>query len=58
MIDLVTVVTHFPPAQPGRGEIMQAHQVQPSWVSMAITLGLVLIVMALRMRGMSKMRAA
>ena len=25
---------------------MQAHQVQPSWVSMAITLGLVLIVMA------------
>ena len=35
---------------------MKAHQVQPSWVSMAITLGLVLIVMALRMRGMSKMR--
>ena len=35
---------------------MQAHQTQPSWVSMAITLGFVLIVMALRMRGMSKMR--
>ena len=35
---------------------MQAHQTQPSLVSMAITLGFVLIVMALRMRGMSKMR--
>ena len=35
---------------------MQVHPVQQSWVGYAITIGIVVIVMALRMRGMSKMR--
>ena len=35
---------------------MQAHQVQPSWVSYAVSIGVILVVMALRMRGMSRMR--
>ena len=35
---------------------MQVHQAQPSWVSMAVTLAIIVVIMALRMRGMSKMR--
>jgi CcdC-like protein len=35
---------------------MQVQPVQQSWVGYAITIGIVVIVMALRMRGMSKMR--
>ena len=35
---------------------MQAHQVQPSWVSMGVTLAIIVVIVALRMRGMSKMR--
>jgi membrane protein CcdC involved in cytochrome C biogenesis len=34
----------------------QVHPVHQSWVSYAVTIGIVVIVMALRMRGMSKMR--
>jgi len=35
---------------------MQLHQAQPSWVSMAVTLAIIVVIVALRMRGMSKMR--
>jgi membrane protein CcdC involved in cytochrome C biogenesis len=35
---------------------VQAHPVQPSWTSYAITIGIVVIIMALRMRRMGKMR--
>lgn len=35
---------------------VDAHPVQPSWTSYAITIGIVVIVMALRMRGMGRMR--
>ena len=34
----------------------QAHSVQPSWTSTAITIGIIVVVMALRMRRMGKMR--
>ena len=35
---------------------MQVHPVQQTWISYAITIGLVVIVMALRMRRMGRMR--
>jgi membrane protein CcdC involved in cytochrome C biogenesis len=35
---------------------VQVHPAQPSWISYAVTIGIVVIVLALRMRGMSKMR--
>jgi membrane protein CcdC involved in cytochrome C biogenesis len=35
---------------------MQAHPVQQTWVSYAITIGIIVIVLALRMRRMGKMR--
>ena len=35
---------------------VQAHPAQPSWISYAITIGIIVVIMALRMRGMSKMR--
>lgn len=35
---------------------MQVHQAQPSLISYAITIAIVIVVMALRMRGMSRMR--
>ena len=35
---------------------MQVHQAQPSWIGYAITIAVVIVAMALRMRGMSKMR--
>jgi len=35
---------------------MQLHQAQPSWVSMGVTLAIIVVIVALRMRGMSKMR--
>src|SRR3954468_11273542 len=35
---------------------MQAHPVHQTWISYAITIGIILVVMALRMRNMSKMR--
>ena len=35
---------------------VQAHPVQPSWTGYAISIGIIIIVLALRMRGMSKMR--
>lgn len=35
---------------------VQAHPVHQTWISYAITIGIVVVVMALRMRGMSKMR--
>lgn len=35
---------------------VQAHPVQQTWVSYAITIGIIVVVMALRMRGMAKMR--
>lgn len=35
---------------------VQAHPVQPSWTTYVIMAGIVIIVMALRLRGMSKMR--
>ena len=35
---------------------VQVHPVQQSWASYAVTIGIVVIVMALRMRNMSKMR--
>lgn len=35
---------------------VQAHPVQQSWVGYAITIGIIVVVMALRMRGMRKMR--
>ena len=35
---------------------MQAHPIHQTWVSYAITIGIVVVIMALRMRGMSKMR--
>ena len=35
---------------------MQVHQAHQSWISMAVTLAIVVVIMALRMRGMSKMR--
>jgi len=35
---------------------VQAHPVQPSWTSYAITIGIIVIVLALRMRRMGKMR--
>jgi hypothetical protein len=35
---------------------MQVHPGQPSWSSYAITIGIILVVMALRVRGMSKTR--
>jgi hypothetical protein len=34
----------------------QAHPVHQSWISYAITIGIIVVVMALRMRGLSKMR--
>lgn len=36
---------------------VQVHPAQPSWISYAVTIGIVIIVLALRMRGMSKMRS-
>jgi hypothetical protein len=35
---------------------MQAHQVQPSWISYAISIAVIVVILALRMRGMSRMR--
>jgi len=35
---------------------VQAHPVHQSWISYAVTIGIVVVVMALRMRGTSKMR--
>src|SRR5690348_17788997 len=35
---------------------MQAHPIHQTWVSYAITIGIIVVIMALRMRGMSKMR--
>ena len=35
---------------------VQAHPVHQSWISYAITIGIIVVVMALRMRGLSKMR--
>lgn len=35
---------------------VQAHPVQPGWTSYAITIGIVVVVMALRMRRMGRMR--
>lgn len=35
---------------------VQAHPVHQSWISYAITIGIIVVIMALRMRGMSKMR--
>lgn len=35
---------------------VQAHPVQPSWISYAVTIGIVVIVLALRMRRMGQMR--
>jgi len=35
---------------------VQAHPVHQSWISYAITFGIIVVVMALRMRGLSKMR--
>lgn len=35
---------------------MQVHQAHQSWLGMAVTLAIVVVVMALRMRGMNKMR--
>jgi len=35
---------------------VQAHPVQPSWISYAITIGIVVIVLAFRMRRMGQMR--
>jgi predicted membrane-bound mannosyltransferase len=35
---------------------MQVHPIHQTWVSYAITIGIVVVIMALRMRGMSKMR--
>jgi len=35
---------------------VQAHPVHQSWITYAITIGIVVVVMALRMRGMSKLR--
>ena len=35
---------------------MQAHPIYQTWVSYAITIGIIVVIMALRMRGMSKMR--
>jgi hypothetical protein len=35
---------------------VQAHPVHQTWISYAITIGIIVVVMALRMRGMSKMR--
>jgi Protein of unknown function (DUF1453) len=35
---------------------VQAHPVQPSWTSYAITIGIIVLVMALRMRRMGRMR--
>jgi hypothetical protein len=35
---------------------VQAHPAQQSWISYAITIGIIVVIMALRMRGMSKMR--
>ena len=35
---------------------VQVHPVHQGWISYAITIGIVVVVMALRMRGMSKMR--
>jgi membrane protein CcdC involved in cytochrome C biogenesis len=35
---------------------VQAHPVQPSWTSYAITIGIIVIIMALRLRRMGKMR--
>lgn len=36
---------------------VQGHPVQPSWISYAITFGIIVIVMALRFRRMAKMRS-
>lgn len=35
---------------------VQVHPVHQNWISYAITIGIIVVVMALRMRGMSKMR--
>lgn len=35
---------------------VQAHPVHQSWITYAITIGIIVVIMALRMRGMSKMR--
>ena len=35
---------------------VQTHPVHQSWISYAITIGIIVVIMALRMRGMSKMR--
>jgi hypothetical protein len=35
---------------------VQAHPVQPSWITYAVTIGLVVVVLALRMRRMGQMR--
>ena len=35
---------------------VQAHPIHQTWVTYAITIGIVVVVLALRMRGMSKMR--
>jgi membrane protein CcdC involved in cytochrome C biogenesis len=35
---------------------VQAHPVHQTWITYAITIGIIVVIMALRMRGMSKMR--
>jgi membrane protein CcdC involved in cytochrome C biogenesis len=35
---------------------MQAHPIHQTWASYAITIGIIVVIMALRMRGMSKMK--
>jgi hypothetical protein len=35
---------------------VQVHPVHQAWVSYAITIGIIVVVMALRLRGMGKMR--
>ena len=35
---------------------VQAHPIHQGWISYAVTIGIVLVVLALRMRGMSRMR--
>src|SRR6185437_2794594 len=35
---------------------VQTHPVHQSWITYAITIGIIVVVLALRMRGMSKMR--
>ena len=35
---------------------MQVHQAQPSWIGYAVSIAVIVVVLALRMRGMSRMR--